>query len=132
MTLHRYFQRTDSVLPKPNSSLSTVVPAPTIVAANHDWQKRLLTAIRNPVRRTPLVVLAAKHTNTSPQRKKLALGKQRSTVFKSQRLSYEYEVLFCLSMHKRSRRRSLCRHSGTGLASSYQAGRKGEIKGTDV
>lgn len=40
MTLYRYFER-NSLLPKPHGSLSTVVPASTIAAANEAVKKIL-------------------------------------------------------------------------------------------
>ena len=39
MSLYDYFMRPGSVLPKPDSSLSTVIPASTIVAANEEVKK---------------------------------------------------------------------------------------------
>ena len=39
MTLYDYFKRPGSVLPKPDSSLATVVPASTITAANEAVKK---------------------------------------------------------------------------------------------
>ena len=41
MTLYRHFERDDSVLPKTHGSLSTVVPASTIAAANEAVKKVL-------------------------------------------------------------------------------------------
>ena len=41
MTLYCYFERDDSVLPKPQGTLSTVVPASTIAAANKVVKKVL-------------------------------------------------------------------------------------------
>lgn len=41
MTLYCDFEQDDSVLPKPHSSLSTVVPASTIAAANEAVKKVL-------------------------------------------------------------------------------------------
>ena len=41
MTLYRYFERDDSVLPKPHGSLSKVVPVSTIAATNEAVKKVL-------------------------------------------------------------------------------------------
>ncbi len=73
MTLYCYFERDDSVLPKPQGTLSTVVPASTIAAAN-EAVKTVLDSEKTPARRTLLV--ATERTSTLPRRKRHALGKR--------------------------------------------------------